>query len=74
MSNPFKMLGSWIGAIIPFVFFIVYWNFFICVPEGGDFGVKGCIILTSIEGVAATILGFLVGWIIHILIRKVRGR
>ena len=71
--NPLKMLGCWIGAGIPFIFFFIYWNFFVCTTtEGLDFGVRGCIFLTSIVGIIAIIIGFLLGYGIHSLIRRLR--
>lgn len=66
--NPFKLFGSYIGAGIPLIFF-AYWAIFLC-PHG----VRGeralCVPVTVITGIIAIVIGFLMGWGIHSLIRR----
>jgi len=66
--NPFKMLGSYVGAGIPFAFFS-YWAIFLC-KHGTSGESQLCLPVTIVEGIIGTIIGFLIGYGIHSLIRR----
>lgn len=75
--NPFKMRGSWIGAIPGIILFLIFlvlaftecWN-----PTG--FAVDGCLMIPvgMAYGIILLIIGFLTGLGIHSLIRKLRKK
>ena len=79
LYNPFNMLGSWIGALILYLY--SYINIFQD-PVGIQNPLECCFrscgigfIVTSCKSVIIWLifiltLGFLVGWGIHVLIRK----
>ena len=66
--NPFKMWGSYVGALLPLIYtlFVTY-AFITCEWE------CGMIVIGIYTGVIATIIGFLIGYGIHALIRALRN-
>ena len=78
--NPFKMFGSWIGFSlfggIPLLGTIVKGDAFNSVKScsGGSIYGSFCISnqQTTIILIVTSIIGFLVGWGIHSLVRKLR--
>ncbi len=84
--NPFKMWGSWVGAIIIFGYFLsgiiektTREGFFTCDTFGGPQGGNSpqCSFFEFIAGpmifvYLGVIAGFLLGWGIHSLIRKAK--
>ena len=73
--NPFKMWGSYIGAIIGF--FSVWPSIFILIVLGwcnGEFCENSGTFLGRVSQIIPAIIGFLLGWGIHSLIRKLRNK
>jgi hypothetical protein len=84
--NPFKMWGSWIGALVLYLYLTVNifqepvgitypWELLECCFRKCSFGLfpvdcKFHIIITGIP----VIIGFLLGWGIHSLIRKLKSK
>lgn len=70
--NPFKMWGSWVGAVSPSLFFIIAGIEIGRGPLGyapsGDMAMLGWFALFFL-----TTLGFLLGWAIHSLIRRFKN-
>lgn len=73
-KNPFKMGGSWIGAGIITLFFIS--EQFFCKPYIDATSVNFCFqfidapLIIKFIFILIIILGFLIGWGIHSLLRK----
>jgi len=68
--NPFKMIGSWIGAGVGLIIsLIIFWIFlyskklFNIVPCSSN-------LLITLKLGQIVLFGFLAGWLIHSLIRK----
>ena len=59
--NPFKMWGSYVGAVILPILTYMFW---IAIVK--EHAVGGLVVLGSIP------IGFLIGWGIHSIIRKIR--
>jgi len=74
--NPFKMWGSYVGLVLPFLFFFIWGMKLLIVDCNFNFGSCGetqlGIIFSFILAVIGAIVGFLIGWIIHALIRGLR--
>ncbi len=74
--NPFKMWGSWVGAVIGFLFvFIVAIVFFLPARSAPPTIIEKIYDLGGAIGYALPLLlivlpGFLIGWATHSLIRK----
>ncbi|MBR9701539.1 hypothetical protein GOV13_01315 [Candidatus Pacearchaeota archaeon] len=70
--NPFKMWGAWVGMVLGLIS-IPFGGWFILILVGG-MGCSGE--FCSNSGIQAYlflgIIGFLIGWGIHSLVRKVR--
>ena len=83
--NPFKMIGSYIGIIIflllkPFLYNIPILKYIVILPYTLLFtisrkwdGFTGYLIMTIINSLPVTLMGFFVGWGIHYLIKKRRA-
>lgn len=79
-NNPFKMVGSWIGAMIglfylPLSLLIPYFGVLYLLPiYGSCYGAfEGCDVLgLGLLFLIPMIFGFLIGWGINVLIRKAR--
>ncbi len=65
--NPFRMWGAWLGLIIVFIYLYSLQLDFIIGIE------KKQLIIQLLVTIGYSIIGFLVGWGIHSLIRKVRN-
>ena len=90
--NPFKMLGSWVGAVLGTIFSAtnlfmlgVFWTLFGSLISFGmcpdrDMGLYFANICRGTYGsiqiifgmVFPIVLGFLIGWGIHSVIRRIR--
>ena len=75
--NPFKMWGSWVGAGIGLLsIFISTSNIFFYILKSInpniDFAVASPILIAFMSYVFPIILGFLIGWGIHSLIRRLK--
>jgi len=77
--NPFKMWGSWVGLVIgiSFLFFpkdvnsnLIIPNYFASIGLGEPLGILFPIVISII----LPLVGFLIGYGIHSLIRKLRKR
>ena len=65
--NPFKMWGSWVGATIGFVYQAIFQDTYDIFGFGFNFS------LTDINlSMGWTTIGFLIGWGIHSLIRRLK--
>ena len=62
--NPFKMWGSWVGAVVGLVIYL--WG----IIGRGSSGIMVAWDLTTL--IIYLISGFLLGWGIHSLIRRLR--
>lgn len=66
-NNPFNMIGSYIGAIV-----WVLINVSASTLKRGGFGYFNVWTITGNQIFASLIFGFLTGWGIHSLIRKLK--
>ena len=71
-NNPFKMWGSWVGAILGLVIMTYFMTHRFFDLDLLLFKEIGFGVLRSIYIYISTIIGFLAGWGIHSLIRKLR--
>lgn len=69
-SNPFKLWGSYIGLVIFLVPSLI--AFFILAGLAGGFGSSVGLGDTLMILVPLPTIGFLIGYIVHILIRSMR--
>lgn len=79
-NNPFKMWGSWLGVGLVIIYFIILPLIFS--PSGMDEQITCYLISLNCSGEFAglatiffysfLIAGFLVGWLIHSLIRRAK--
>jgi len=81
--NPFKMWGSWVGAIIGFLLQFRVWGYETTMDSSRIFlvsrfkllspmNVSQYNFLTATDILIFIILGFLIGWLINFLWRKLR--
>ena len=68
--NPFKMWGSLVGLIL---FPLILTSLSAQDPFSGIFTVEGQLEITIIAYLVYAIVGFLIGWGIHSLIRKYKN-
>ena len=83
-DNPFKMWGSWIGAVVALAIPIKLCYFLGCSTVFGfQFLLLSIPSMIKLEkgslmafgsGFSIALIGFTVGWVITILIRKMRGK
>lgn len=66
--NPFKMLGSWIGAIIIFTFSII--DIFTTLISKSGVMIR----INLLSHIFGIFVGFLIGWGIHSLIKYSNAR
>jgi len=76
--NPFKMWGSWIGLIIlstllfiPYILAVISTG---C-ESGPEHGAEACgytLVMALYGAIPMAIVGFLIGWGIHSLIRRIK--
>jgi len=73
--NPFKMWGSWIGLAIFYLIHLINTSLdpFECCfrPCGIGFLVTSCSFVIK-SNIFVLLVGFLIGWGIHSLIRRIR--
>jgi len=67
--NPITMFGTWIGSFLisPLIFYIIHTNF----NTWWDFPINNILPITFLFDMSL-IVGFLIGWGIHSLVRALR--
>lgn len=68
--NPFKMWGAWVGAVIPAIIFLYVLVDCKFITQSTDCGMGVGIL--SVWTLIAIPVGFLIGWAIHSLVRRVK--
>ncbi len=67
MKNPFKLLGSYVGLFLGLIASYFSFAIVLSLAESGKF-----ILIALLIPFIPIILGFLLGWLIHLLILKLK--